>query len=119
MPIGDQDTAVGDWREREVRNEVHSRDRNEWIETASTDYEALRPIEEYVCECSYRGCASILALTRDEYEGVRAEGTYFAIALNHENPEIDQIVSENERFAVVEKFLHMPRSVALATDPRR
>ena len=119
VPIGHQDRAVGDWREREVRNEVHSRDRNEWIETASTDFEALRPIEEYVCECSYRGCPSVLALTRDEYEGVRAEGTYFAIALNHENPEIDRIVSENERFAVVEKFLHMPRSVALETDPRR
>jgi hypothetical protein len=110
---------VDDWREREVRNELHSRERNEWIATASTDYEAHRPIEEFVCECSYQGCTSILALTRAEYEGVRAEGTYFVIALNHENPEIDQIVSENDRFAVVAKFPEMPRRLARDSDPRR
>ncbi len=110
---------MDDWREREVRNEVRSRDRNEWIETASTDYEAIRPIERYVCECSFEHCTTVLELTRDEYEGVRAEGTHFAIALDHENPEVDRIVSENDRFAVVAKFLEMPRRLALETDPRR
>jgi hypothetical protein len=114
-----RERAVDDWREREVRNEMRSRDRNEWIETASTDYEAIRSIERYVCECSFADCTSVLALTRAEYEGVRAEGTHFAIALDHENPEIDRVVSENERFAVVEKFLRMPRRLALESDPRR
>jgi hypothetical protein len=110
---------MDEWREREVRNELRSRDRNEWIETASTGYEAIRPIEAYVCECSFGGCTSILALTRSEYEGVRAHGTHFAIAVNHENPEIDRVVSENDRFAIVEKFLEMGRKLALETDPRR
>ena len=79
----------------------------------------LPSLEEYVCECSYGACTAVLALTRAEYEGVRAEGTHFAIAVNHENPEIDRIVSENERFAVVEKFLAMPRRLARESDPRR
>ena len=107
------------WREQEVRNEVRSRDRNEWIQTASQRFQARRPTEQYVCECSYPGCAFVLTLTHAEYEGVRARGTHFAIALDHENPEVDRVVSENERFAVVEKFLEMPRRVALQTDPRR
>jgi hypothetical protein len=110
---------VSDWREQEVANEVRSRDRNEWIETASTNFEALRPIEEYVCECSDRACRTVLSLTRAEYEDVRTDGLHFAIAVNHENPEIDRVVSENERFAIVEKFLEMPRRMARATDPRR
>jgi hypothetical protein len=112
-------TAVDEWRMVEVRNEVRSRDRNEWIESASTRVEGLRPVEEYVCECSFPACTSILHLSRAEYEGVRAEATHFAIALNHENPEVDRVVSENERFAVVAKFLEMPRRVARETDPRR
>ena len=110
---------MNDWRDREVRNEVRSRDRNEWIESTSTGYEPVRPVERYVCECSDEACTVVLTLTRDEYEGVRAEGTHFAIALNHENPEIDRVLSENERFAVVEKFLEMARNVVLETDPRR
>jgi 3,4-dihydroxy-2-butanone 4-phosphate synthase len=110
---------MADWREEEVANELRSRDRNEWIETASTRYEAVRTLEEYVCECSYRACASVLTLTRAEYEGVRADGTHFAIAINHENPEIDRVISENERFAVVEKFLAMPRRMAHDANPRR
>jgi 3,4-dihydroxy-2-butanone 4-phosphate synthase len=113
------DSPVIDWREREVANEVRSRARNEWIETASTDYATIRPLEEYVCECSHPACASLLALTRLEYEGVRSEPTYFAIAVNHENPEIDRVVSENERFAVVEKFWEMARRMVRETDPRR
>jgi hypothetical protein len=114
-----RERTVDEWREREVRNEVHSRDRNEWIETANNRYQAHRATEVYVCECSDGGCTVVLTLTRAEYEGVRARGTHFAIALDHENPEVDRVVSENERFAVVEKFLTMPRRVALETDPRR
>jgi len=110
---------MDDWRMAEVRNEVRSRDRNEWIENASTQVEGVRTIEEYVCECSFRACTSVLQLSRAEYEGVRADATHFAIALNHESPEVDRVVSENARFAIVEKFLEMPRRLARETDPRR
>jgi hypothetical protein len=39
--------------------------------------------------------------------------------LNHENPEIDRVLLENQRFATVEKFYGAPAKVARATDPRR
>ena len=44
----------------------------------------------------------MLAVTRQEYEAVREHSARFIVALNHENPESERIVEENDRFAVVE-----------------
>jgi 3,4-dihydroxy-2-butanone 4-phosphate synthase len=110
---------MSNWLERAVRNEISSRERNEWIESANLRYEHHHSAEQYVCECSDHACTSVITLSLDEYEHVRAEATHFAIAVDHENPEIDRVVSENERFAVVEKFLAMAKQLARATDPRR
>ena len=58
-------------------------------------------------------------LTRGEYEAIRSQPLRFAIAVDHENPEIDRVVTENERYATVEKFYGAPMQIARATDPRR
>jgi hypothetical protein len=108
-----------DWRDQAVTYELRSRERNEWIERANDEFGDNHPADSYVCECSFPGCPSLLELTRDEYEQVRTIGTHFAIALDHENPEIDRLISENGRFAVVEKFLVAGRRMALRADPRR
>ena len=47
-----------------------------------------------MCECSDPACRSRIHLTRLEYEAVRGYPTRFAIATDHENPEVDQLVSE-------------------------
>ncbi len=41
-------------------------------------------------------------VTLREYEAVRAHATRFIVAPNHENPESEGIVQENDRFAIVE-----------------
>jgi hypothetical protein len=61
-----------------------------------------RVVEEFVCECSDGTCRRVIMLTRLEYESLRAYGARFAIALNHENPELDQVLEQNERFATSE-----------------
>jgi hypothetical protein len=76
-------------------------------------------MDTYLCECSDKGCTEAIHLTRSEYEAIRAEPRRFAIALNHENPEIDRVMSENVRFATVEKFFGIGAMIARATDPRR
>ena len=58
-------------------------------------------------------------MTRPEYESIRAVPIRFAIALNHENPEIDLVLFENLRFATVEKFYGVGAKIARASDPRR
>jgi hypothetical protein len=38
--------------------------------------------------------------------------------MDHENPEFEVVLTQNDRFAVVEKLLEMPRRLARDTDPR-
>ena len=109
-----------DWREQEARNETIFRDLNEWTMDCN-DANGLpgRLTDLYLCECSDGGCTQPISLSRAEYEGIRAEPIRFAIALNHENPELDRLVSENERFAIVDKIGGFAARLARSTDPRR
>jgi hypothetical protein len=113
-------TPVTDWREQEAVNETVFREMNEWtLEDNDARLGLDRPIDAYLCECSDRLCSDPIRLTRAEYEGIRSVGVRFAIAVDHENPEIDRLLSENERFAVVEKFYGAPARIARDSDPRR
>lgn len=117
-----------EWRDQEARNETVFREMNEWTREANdarlgVDL-AIDPIDVdtfgiYLCECSDSRCTDPISLTRQEYESVRSVSIRFAIALDHENPEIDRVVTESERFATVEKFHGSGGRIARATDPRR
>jgi hypothetical protein len=112
--------SVSEYLEQEAKNETIFRDMNEWTERANdARYGIGRPMDHYFCECSDRRCTQPISLTRPEYEAVRAIPVRFAIALNHENPEIDRVLFENERFATIEKFYGSAARIARATDPRR
>jgi hypothetical protein len=111
---------MSDWREQEATNETIFRDMNEWTEDENDARNGIhRLIDKYLCECSDRRCTQTISLTRKEYEAIRAIPVRFAIALNHENPEIDRVLRENERFATVEKFYGAGAKIARATNPRR
>ena len=60
-----------------------------------------------------------IRLTVAEYEFVRATSNRFAIALNHENPECEIVVSECARFAVVDKVEGWGLRISRETDPAR
>jgi hypothetical protein len=75
-------------------------------------------VEEYLCECADAECMERVAITREEYERVRSNSLWFFVALGHVVPELERIVSENERFAMVEKGPG-EREIVKATDPRR
>lgn len=102
-----------------VSNEVASRARNEWVEPASAIVGIATGTDPYACECGYSGCEVSIDLTREEYEAVRQDGNRFAIAINHEDPEIELVVAEHVRYAVVEKSFGEARRIANDTDPRR
>lgn len=107
-----------DWRVREVGNETRSRDLNEWIEDAADGSSTTRTTS-YVCECSDGECIATIDLTHGEYEDVRAHATRFAIALDHESPDLDVVIAEHARFAVIRKISGLPARLAIASDPRR
>jgi hypothetical protein len=105
------------WRGREARNEVRFRDQNEWIEATSDSY-GSQPMMAFVCECGDAGCTEVIQLTRAEYELVRSVANRFAIAIHHENPEAEVVISESMRFAVVDKIEGVSMRIARDTDPR-
>jgi hypothetical protein len=109
---------MSDWREVEIGNETNSREINEWIDESAWDAGA-EPTHSYICECSDGACKATIILTHGEYEEVRAYGTHFAIARDHESPDLDVMVSERDRFTIIRKLPGLPARMADASDPRR
>ncbi len=71
----------------------------------------------FYCECADSACKQRLSLTPQEYESVRASSRRFAVVAEHEDPEVERIVEEHERYAVIEKD-HDVTALVVATDPR-
>jgi hypothetical protein len=110
-------TTINDWREQEVVNETRSREINEWIDESNESSGELA--DPFICECSDAACTSTITLTHLEYEEVRGDGTHFAIATDHESPDLDALLSERVGFTIVRKLPGMPARLATASDPRR
>jgi anti-anti-sigma factor len=103
--------------DREARRQAHTRDVNEWIERAHESLGVKQGIGWFRCECGDGSCERAIALTRIEYELVRASAARFVIAPNHEHP-CDQVVAERERYTIVEKLVGRASRTALRSYPR-
>jgi hypothetical protein len=109
-----------DWRMAEATNQTIFREMNEWTrDDEGARGDASRGRDIYLCECGDGTCTAPILLTPTEYEAVRSEPTRFAIAPNHENPEIDSVLIEYERYTVVDKSFGQASEIARASDPRR
>jgi hypothetical protein len=103
--------------ERMTRNEVASRELNEEIEEA---YQGEPPANrlDILCECALRMCDRSIDITMAEYRMVRSDLRQFAIVPEHLAADIERIVYENDRFAVVAKREGTPADVARDENPR-
>ena len=99
------------------KNEVLFRDVNERIKDINRDM-GFNEAADFICECGNPECATPIALTLVEYEAVRAHATRFAIFPGHEIPDVEDVVEQNERFAVVEKVPEIAARIAVERDPR-
>jgi hypothetical protein len=70
------------------------------------------------CECGDPACQASVTLSHAEYEAVRAYGSHFFVGVNHENPESAWVLSENERFAIIDVVAGDARYHVLARNPR-
>jgi hypothetical protein len=111
--------AMASWRERESQTQARSRGDNESTARGRARADANGWMCTFRCECGDEACTCRIRLTLGEYESVRAYATRFAIARNHENPEIEQLIEEHERFAVVEAVSGEAVKLARRSDPRR
>ncbi len=87
--------------ERLARNEAFFREVNERIRDIAGDSAGLR--HEFLCECSDATCTERIALSREEYEQVRADPTRFVLAPGHASPGIEVLVQHADDHMVVQK----------------
>jgi hypothetical protein len=57
----------------------------------------------FLCECADEMCTAPVSVTLDEYAAVRANGARYLIVPGHATIEAEDVVAENERYAVAEK----------------
>jgi hypothetical protein len=57
-------------------------------------------------------------MTLAEYESLRADPRQFAVTRGHVLADVEQVVSETDRYAVVAKREGTPAAVAVEEDPR-
>lgn len=107
-----------DWRDGEARSRGVFREVNEQIKRVHERYGGARREELFICECGNGTCTKALAVPIADYEAVRGHARRFLIAFDHENPEVERVVSENGEFAVVETLVGDASRVAEETDPR-
>ena len=67
---------------------------------------------QIVCECALDGCGRVIAVTVAEYRQVRGDPRQFAIVPEHVVGDIERIVSQDDRFAVVAKNGREPRPMS-------
>ncbi|HSJ50702.1 MAG TPA: hypothetical protein VLA90_05380 [Actinomycetota bacterium] len=108
---------MGSREERLAQNEVISREINEGIEDAKRSI-SDEGYARMVCECGYADCARVVAITVEEYERVRQDARQFVVVNEHVMPEIEEVLSQFDRFTVVRKRDGTPAEVAEKTDPR-
>ena len=103
--------------ERMAKNEADSRKINEKIQEA---YQGEPPANriDIVCECARMTCDATIDITLDEYEDSREDARHFVISPGHFVGDIEWIVYENDRFAVVAKREGTPADVARDQNPR-
>lgn len=112
--------TVGSWQADEATNQTIFREMNEWTTDRRDPGDGDdRGLETYLCECGDRRCSDPIRMTLAEYEAIRAYPTRFALALDHENPETDSVLVENERFATIDMSFGLASRIARASDPRR
>jgi hypothetical protein len=105
---------MGRREERVGKNEALFREVNERIREITTWDSGV----EFLCECGDADCTQPIVMTVEEYERVRSHPTRFLVVAGHEAPDVERVVEENERFAVVEKLPGQPTTIAVDTDPR-
>lgn len=100
---------------RVARSEALFREVNERIADISLRHGIGNGLE-FLCECGRRDCLEALSLTREEYKRVRAHSDRFIVALEHDFPELEEVVERHDGYFVVRKAGEA-EEIADASDP--
>ena len=106
---------------RLAKNEALFRDVNERVraidDRLSDPAEDESRLWDFLCECGNASCIERISMTNAEYEEVRSDPALFALVPGHEQPDVEDVVKETERFFVVQKHEEW-MEIARSRDPR-
>jgi hypothetical protein len=99
-----------------ARNEAFFRAVNEGIAEASERFESREA--EFLCECGDPGCTHRIEVPLDVYESVREHPARFLVRRGHQEPEVEEVVKQRRRYAIVEKVDRVAAAVVRRLNPR-
>jgi hypothetical protein len=112
MAVAD-DRPLDERERRLAKNEALFRAINEEIGEAAFRFGGDdEHVYEFLCECANIDCDLRLPLSLDDYERVRTNPVWFAVAPDHALPEIEDVVDRRGDYDVVEKRGEAARLVA-------
>jgi hypothetical protein len=100
-----------------ARNEAFFRAVNEGIAEASEKFESEDA--EFLCECGDAHCTHRLEMSLDEYEAVRKHPTRFIVRHGHVESEIEDVVRNRRRYAIVDKVDRLAARIVRRLNPRQ
>jgi hypothetical protein len=103
-------------RRQAGENEATFRLANESLERKAGELDLTDERIPFLCECEDEHCTSVIRLSLDEYEMVRAHSRRFVMVTGHQEPD-DRVVREEPEFTVIEKAGEEGEVVA-RLDPR-
>lgn len=110
---------MSDDRARRVGlNEAIFRTVNEQIRGLDRDFGTEEGTMTVICECGDSDCTERLEIPVSEYERVRGDSRHYVIASGHEIPDVETVIAQTERYAVVQKHEGDPARLARETDLR-
>jgi hypothetical protein len=111
--------ASNDEREiRAARNQAMFRLVNEKIRELNDVFAVLTETVSIACECADGTCIQLIEIAPAVYDGVRANPRQFVVVSDHADPDSERIVSESDRYTVVENT-RPAAETSEAADPRR
>src|SRR5438045_9122592 len=84
-----------------AQNEATFREANERLENKAAELDFGDERTPYLCECENERCTELLALSRPEYEQVRADPRRFAVVPGHHEPGYDEIIRDEAEFTTI------------------
>jgi hypothetical protein len=89
--------------ERIARNQLRFREANRELSGRFAELDADEHATLFICECADARCTKLVRMSVGEYEATHDDPARFTIVPGHEVGAAERVVTENTRFAVVEK----------------
>jgi hypothetical protein len=103
-------------KERIAKTEALFRNVNEGIAETSERFDSDEAY--FICECGDASCTERIEVPIDDYEQVREDPARFLVEPGHVKDEVEQVVTREHGYAVIEKVDDAVRAIVRRLNPR-